>query len=720
MCLSDELKKYASILNESTPITEKLSKTATSSDYVKDFAKSKDPKFKSKSKEERKKMALGAFYAANPKKSKKTVKEDVDSSSFFDLLDKHGFRPMQGNPDNYIKHYNGKTSTIRVNPESGRWTHTVTSKNDPNANLAGRHRHNQGFEYLKKHLSKRFSNKENVITEETQTFYSLCGLDFDSDETRDQHETQCQQCVDIKQNEDEGIDDGRMIQGFTSECGDMFTSAEERDKHEDQCEDCIEELYYNDNEYGSVGTKGTGQAYSLCCKQFPSKDERDAHESQCTICRDLMRADAITNIDESVISDEQKLANAKGSLEHLQARLKKEKKTSTDAKCKETEKEISVWKDTIEKLKEKIKKDKANKMKTESKELKAILKLSGLNEGEYHYCDSCKGGCNVPCKNCKGCLRGGDCDRPVPCPACWGSGEKDIFRDQEDDCEHDFHDGVCLYCGADDDNELSENSVQSWGDDCKHCEGTGFEPCGECDACLTGDTCYEPMDCDFCGGTGVEIDDLELEDDTEWKPEDDGLPIEDEGEIEFDDSVDESISDIWGNDQSQFDDDEDEEPIVMAPNQWKVGDRVCVADRMQPDGGKKGTVRRVAGGSIKVDLDDGESETFGSRELTRAEDDLEEPEFEDPYAKYDNTKFVDEGKKNKAAKVCKKCGEGPVYSSGECSGCFYTNHCETCDKPLGKKSKNGMCDNCIQMSESKKSFKQYLKEAEITSKKKKS
>ena len=188
----------------------------------------------------------------------------------------------------------------------------------------------------------------------------------------------------------------------------------------------------------------------------------------------------------SVISDEQKLANAKGSLEYLQTRLKTEKKTGADAKRKATEKEISSWNKEIEKLKEKIKKNKGNKMKTESIELKTILKLSGLKEGDLL--------------------------------------------------------------------------------------------------------------------------------------------------------------------------------------------------------------------------------TMKSRE----------PEFEDPYA---NTTFVDEGKKNKAAKVCKLCGESPVYSSGECTSCFYTNHCETCDKPLGKKSKNGMCDNCIQMSESKeskKSFKQYLKEAEVTSKKKKS
>lgn len=57
-----------------------LGKNADAGDYVKDFAKSKAPQFKGKSKEKRRKMAIAAYLDAKDKKEESTMK------SFHDLL----------------------------------------------------------------------------------------------------------------------------------------------------------------------------------------------------------------------------------------------------------------------------------------------------------------------------------------------------------------------------------------------------------------------------------------------------------------------------------------------------------------------------------------------------------------------------------------------------------------------------------------------------------
>lgn len=56
-------------------LSEKLTKSMSAGDIIADFQSSDDPKFKGKSKEERKQMALGAYYDMHPEKSKKKVKE---------------------------------------------------------------------------------------------------------------------------------------------------------------------------------------------------------------------------------------------------------------------------------------------------------------------------------------------------------------------------------------------------------------------------------------------------------------------------------------------------------------------------------------------------------------------------------------------------------------------------------------------------------------------
>lgn len=52
-------------------LQEVLGKDASAGEWISDFVHSDNPKFKGKSKAERTKMALGAYYAAHPEKSNK-------------------------------------------------------------------------------------------------------------------------------------------------------------------------------------------------------------------------------------------------------------------------------------------------------------------------------------------------------------------------------------------------------------------------------------------------------------------------------------------------------------------------------------------------------------------------------------------------------------------------------------------------------------------------
>ena len=59
-------------------LEEKLTKSMSAGDVISDFVHSKNPKFKGKSKKERMKMALGAYYSKHPEKSKK-MDESLES-----------------------------------------------------------------------------------------------------------------------------------------------------------------------------------------------------------------------------------------------------------------------------------------------------------------------------------------------------------------------------------------------------------------------------------------------------------------------------------------------------------------------------------------------------------------------------------------------------------------------------------------------------------------
>lgn len=59
-------------------LEEKLTKSMSAGDVISDFVHSENPKFKGKSKKERMKMALGAYYSKHPEKSKK-MDESLES-----------------------------------------------------------------------------------------------------------------------------------------------------------------------------------------------------------------------------------------------------------------------------------------------------------------------------------------------------------------------------------------------------------------------------------------------------------------------------------------------------------------------------------------------------------------------------------------------------------------------------------------------------------------
>lgn len=68
-------------------IEEKLTKKMSAGAIISDFVKSDDPKFKGKSKAERTKMALGAYYSMHPEKSKKEESTIVKCAQLLEALE---------------------------------------------------------------------------------------------------------------------------------------------------------------------------------------------------------------------------------------------------------------------------------------------------------------------------------------------------------------------------------------------------------------------------------------------------------------------------------------------------------------------------------------------------------------------------------------------------------------------------------------------------------
>ena len=70
-------KNLAHLFREETQIDEVLTKTTTVDDVIHDFVHSTNPKFAGKSKQERIKMALGAYYGMHPEKTRNANEEDA-------------------------------------------------------------------------------------------------------------------------------------------------------------------------------------------------------------------------------------------------------------------------------------------------------------------------------------------------------------------------------------------------------------------------------------------------------------------------------------------------------------------------------------------------------------------------------------------------------------------------------------------------------------------
>ena len=72
-------------LTESQDLGERITKDMTAGEVISDFIASDDPKFQGKSREERRKMALGAYYGMHPEKSRREgVEETQDLSEKWD------------------------------------------------------------------------------------------------------------------------------------------------------------------------------------------------------------------------------------------------------------------------------------------------------------------------------------------------------------------------------------------------------------------------------------------------------------------------------------------------------------------------------------------------------------------------------------------------------------------------------------------------------------
>lgn len=98
----DFLRKCIGIINEAAAkIEEKITKNMSSGEIISDFVHSDDPKFKGKSKEERTRMALGAYYSMHPEKSKRKTEESEH------IEEKWG-KPTVVSPEEKGK-YQGKT-----------------------------------------------------------------------------------------------------------------------------------------------------------------------------------------------------------------------------------------------------------------------------------------------------------------------------------------------------------------------------------------------------------------------------------------------------------------------------------------------------------------------------------------------------------------------------------------------------------------------------------
>ena len=148
-------------------VNEVLAPNAKASDYIDDFVHSKNKKFAGKSKKERIRMALGAYYGKNKqvKESMTMEEKNIHLYPFHSTLTNAGFKYSHSNDDGSYYHRKlGKVNsgshsihTIRVN--GSHWSHDNLVFGDDRSGYIGTPS-GHGEESLKKHL-KRFERKVN-------------------------------------------------------------------------------------------------------------------------------------------------------------------------------------------------------------------------------------------------------------------------------------------------------------------------------------------------------------------------------------------------------------------------------------------------------------------------------------------------------------------------------------------------------------------------------
>ena len=127
------LEKHRQLV-ESIQVDEVITKKTPAGEIIKDFQKSKNAKFKGKSKEERKRMALGAYYGMHPEKKKKANEAKYQGREV--PLGK----PMAGDVKKskvYVKKPNGKVVKVNFGDKKMR-----IKKSNPKRRKSFRARHN--------------------------------------------------------------------------------------------------------------------------------------------------------------------------------------------------------------------------------------------------------------------------------------------------------------------------------------------------------------------------------------------------------------------------------------------------------------------------------------------------------------------------------------------------------------------------------------------------
>lgn len=122
---NDAINRIKKMMKESYDLEEALSADDEASEWISDFVKSDAPQFKGKSKKERIKMALAAYYSAQKKES-----ADL-TEGVLDIIKKAGFVDMPLRDDPFPAPHAAKKWGIKM--RAGKWADTVIGQYKDNS-----------------------------------------------------------------------------------------------------------------------------------------------------------------------------------------------------------------------------------------------------------------------------------------------------------------------------------------------------------------------------------------------------------------------------------------------------------------------------------------------------------------------------------------------------------------------------------------------------------